>query len=228
MPGFLSSKRKVISKIMAFSFFPRTVYKTKSKISGSIEIKEQLGKYTLHVQDLIQSGGMIKNIWGKVLGRISYKVYSIQRVLVLGLGGGTVIQLIKARYPEAKIIGVEIDPEIIKISKNFFGLGKIENLKIVNADAIKWVADYDISYHRSRFDLIIVDLYIGSKFPQEVASDEFLKNLKKLFSKKGIIIFNRLVSPSEDLAGFEEKLKKHFSFLKTIETHTNLLFLARS
>lgn len=209
---------------MSFSIFPRTVYKTKSKISGEIVIKEQFGKYTLHVGGLIQSGGIIKNIWGKALGRISYKVYSIQRVLVLGLGGGTVVQLIKARYPEAKIVGVEIDPEIIKVGKKFFKLDRIDNLEIINDDAIKWVDDYQ----KNKFDLILVDLYIGGEFTQGVASEKFLKKLKKLLSKKGIIIFNRLVSPSEDLAGFEERLKKHFSFLKTIETHTNLLFLARS
>lgn len=213
---------------MSFSIFPRTVYQTKSKISGEIVIKEQLGKYTLHVQDLIQSGGIIRGIWKKALDR--FKIYDLRfkNVLILGLGGGTVVQLIEACYPKAKITGVEIDPEIIKVSKKFFGLSKIKKLKIVNADAIKWVADYDISYHRSRFDLVLVDLYIGGRLPPKVESDEFLKNLKKLLSKNGLVIFNRLISPSEDLAGFEEKLRKHFSFLKTIETHTNLLFFARS
>lgn len=209
------------------------VYKTQSKISGPIEIKEQLGDYTLQVDGLIQSGGMIKDIWKKALGRFKIARFAgflrndelrIKNVLVLGLGGGTVVQLIKARWPEAKIVSVEIDPEIIKVGKNFFGLGKIENLEIINADAIQWVA----GFQGGKFDLILVDLYIGGNFPREVASDEFLKEIKKLLSKEGAVIFNRLISPSEDLAGFEEKLKKHFSSLETIETHTNLLFFARS
>jgi len=214
---------------MSFSIFPRTVYKTQSKISGPIEVKEQLGRYTLHVGGLIQSGGIIKNIWGKALGRISYKVYSIQRVLVLGLGGGTVVQLMKARWPEAKIVSIEIDSEIIKIGKKYFRLGEIENLEIINADAIKWVKRFNVLKHyNKKFDLIIVDLYVGGKFPIKAGSNEFLKNLKKLLSKEGRIIFNRLISPSEDLEGFEEKLKNHFSSLEIIETHTNLLFFARS
>mgnify|MGYP001044246185 CR=1 FL=1 len=212
---------------MAFSIFPRTVYKIKSKISGEVVVKEQFGKYTLHVQDLIQSGGIIKEIWGKAFQRVQGE-FSILNCLVLGLGGGTVVQLIKACSPKAKIVSVEIDPEIIKIGKKFFGLGEIRNLEVVNADAIKWVADYDESYHRSRFDLVLVDLYIGGKFPKEATTNEFLKRLKKLLSKNGKVIFNRLISPGEDLAGFEEKLKKHFSFLEMIKTHTNLFFLARS
>ena len=217
---------------MSFSIFPRVVYKTKSKISGPIEVKEQLGKYTLHVQDLIQSGGIIRGIWKKALRQVSTPSstrgaqgkLSVSNCLVLGLGGGTVIQLIKAHWPEAKIVGVEIDSEIIKVGREFFGLDRIDNLKIINTDAIKWVNNYQ----GNKFDLILVDLYVSGNFPEKVASDEFLKKLKKLLSKDGKVIFNRLISPSEDLTGFEEKLKKHFPFLKTIETHTNLLFLARS
>jgi len=213
---------------MSFSIFPRTVYQTKSKISGEIVIKEQLSKYTLHVGGLIQSGGIIRGIWKKALDR--FKIYDLRfkNVLILGLGGGTVVQLIEACYPKAKITGVEIDPEIIKIGKKYFRLGEIENLEIINANAIKWVKRFNVLKHYNNFDLIIIDLYIGSKFPEKVASEAFLKELKKLLSKEGRIIFNRLISPSEDLAGFEEKLRKHFSFLKTIETHTNLLFFARS
>jgi len=208
---------------MSFSIFPRTVYKTKSKISGEIVVKEQLGKYTLHVQDLIQSGGIIRGIWKKAL-RGAQSEFSVSNCLVLGLGGGTVVQLIKARYPEAKIVGVEIDSEIIKVSKKFFRLSEIKKLKIVNADAVRWAS----RYQGDKFDLIIVDLYIGDRFAQDMESNEFLKNLKKLLSKEGNIIFNRLISPKEDLVEFEKKLRKHFSFIKAIETHTNLLFFARS
>lgn len=207
---------------MTFSIFPRTVYKTESKISGEVEVKEQIGNYTLHVGGLIQSGGIIEGIWKKALKILQYSNGPIfQNVLVLGLGGGTVVQLIKAHYPKAKITGIEIDPEIIKIGKKFFGLEKTENLKIINADAIKWAA----GFQDSKFDLILVDLYIGGNFPEKVASDKFLKKLKKLLSEEGRIIFNRLISPSEDLAGFEGKLRRHFSSLEIIETYTNLLFL---
>lgn len=214
---------------MTFSIFPRTVYKTKSKTSGPIEVKEQLGSYTLHVDNLIQSGGLIRGIWKKALRSAQGKL-SVSNCLILGLGGGTVVQLIKVRYPKAKITGIEIDPEIIKIGKRFFGLDKVENLKIINADAFDWIKarSNDSNHLNKKFNLIIIDLYLGSKFLKKAAGDEFLKDIKKLLSKKGIIIFNRLISRGEDLVRFEEKLKKHFSFVKTIKTHTNLLFLARS
>jgi spermidine synthase len=228
MPSFLSFKQKATAKLMAFSIFPRTVYKTKSKINGEIVVKEQLGQYTLHVGGLIQSGGIIEGIWKKALrfASLAQGKPSLSKCLVLGLGGGTVVQLIKSHWPEVKIIGVEIDPEIIKIGEKFFGLGEIENLKIIKANAFKWIGGYfnDLN-HQSKFDLIIVDLYLGDKFPKKVESEEFLKNLKKLLSKDGMVVFNWLKGKSEKQ--FEEKIKKIFPAIEKIETPTNLFFVLK-
>lgn len=211
---------------MAFSFFPRTVYKTKSKISGEIEVKEQLGKYTLHVQGLIQSGGLIEGIWKKPISAISHKPLTISNVLVLGLGGGTVVQLIESHWPGAKIVGVEIDPEIIKIGEKFFGLGEIENLKIVNTDAFKWTTGhYNNTYYHSRnfYDLIVVDLYIGSEFSEKGMDNKFLQNLKKLLSREGVIIFNWL--KNKDNKEMRKKLTAIFPQVEALDLRTNLFLI---
>jgi len=212
---------------MSFSIFPRTVYKTTSKISGEIEVKEQLGQYTLHVQGMLQSGGVARGTWKKAFKK--FTIYNLQftNILVLGLGGGTVVGLIKSRWPKAKIIGIEIDPEIVKIGKNYFGLDEINNLKIINADAIDWVETCfnDLNHCNKKVDLIIVDLYLGDKFPKKAESEEFLRNLKKLLAKNGMVVFNRLRIPQMDLTRFEKRLRKHFSIIQTVKAQTNFFFL---
>lgn len=204
---------------MTFSIFPRMVCKTHSKISGGIVVQEQLGQYTLHVQNLIQSGGIVKGIWRRALKNVNLQV-EVRKALMLGLGGGTVVQLIKARWRQAKIISVEIDPEIIKVGKKYFGLGKMFGLQIVNADAF----DY-IRRAKQKFDLIIVDLYLGAKFPPQAEEDKFLVKIKKLLNQNGVAIFNRL--RSDETENFEKKLKKYFSFVKKVKTSTNLFFLVK-
>lgn len=89
---------------MSFSIFPRKVFEVKSKISGEIVVQEQLGLYTLHVQNLIQSGGIVKGIWKKAFRQVR----DVSKCLMLGLGGGTVVQLIKSHSSNAEITGVEI------------------------------------------------------------------------------------------------------------------------
>ncbi len=200
---------------MSFSFLPKTVLKTKSKISGEIVVKEQLGKHTIYVQNLIQSGGVIKDIWQKPLKKIN----KASQVLILGLGGGTVVQLIKKKLPQARITAIEIDKEIIKIGKKYFGLKKIKDLEVVNADAIDWVG----KYRGDKVDLILVDLYLGGEFPPRAMNEDFLEGLKKILSKEGLIIFNWLKNKGENQ--LVEKLEQTFPRVKRIETATNL-FLA--
>lgn len=234
---------------MSFSIFPRVVYKTHSKISGEIKVEEQLGIYTLHVQGLIQSGGLVKSIWRKPLKKIRNlpacrqgRQFVIRNSLILGLGGGTVVQLIKVCFPKAKIVGVEIDPEIIKIGKKYFGLGKILGLKIIQADAFEYVGRLKQKFNKNtsdggpegllrgegrKFGLIIVDLYLGDKFPAQAEEDKFLVKVKKELSKGGIAIFNRLKINQNKLISFEKKLKTHFPQVNLVKTSTNLFFLAR-
>ena len=166
--------------------------------------------------------------------------------MILGLGGGTVVQIIRQYWPESKITAIEIDPEIIKVGRRYFDLGEIENLKIINADAIKWrrvrkssdlqAANFnDISglrglnkrqKRRGVFDLIIVDLYLGSRFPKKAENDEFFKYLKKFLAPDRVIIFNRLRQRGEKFSRFEKKIKSHFSSVKKLKTVSNLFFIA--
>ena len=205
---------------MTFSIIPRRVYETVSPFSGKIVVEEQLGLYSLSVQNLIQSGGWVKTIWKKPLKRLTSHVSPITNVLLLGLGGGTVAWLIKNYWPQTKIVGVEIDPEIIKISKKYFGLDNVPGLQIVNADAF----DY-IKKAKQKFDLIIVDLYLGRKFPKKAESEEFFREIKKILTPKGIVIFNRLKIEKGDLSAFEQELKNYFSSVELVKTSTNLFFL---
>ena len=207
---------------MSFSIIPRKVFKTHSEISGQIVVEELLGQYSLQVQGLIQSGGLVKAIWKKPFKKILDSEFLILNSLLLGLGGGTVVQLIKARWPKAKIVGVEIDPEIIKIGKKYFGLDDVPGLQTANANAF----DY-IKQAKQKFDLLIVDLYLGRKFPKKAENKEFFEDIKKILSSDGIVIFNRLKMEKSDLGNFEQKLKKHFSSVKLVKTSTNLFFLVK-
>jgi len=168
---------------------PQTIKTTKSKINGQIKVVNFLGKPRIIVNGLIQSGGLAEVIWKKGIKNVA-KVFKPKKVLILGLGGGTVAGLINQFFPKAEIVGVEIDKKIIDLGKTYFNLDNVYNLKIINQDAIYLVNN---SYFNNKtFDLILVDLYIGDQVPLKSESLVFLKNLNKLVSDKGIVVFNRL------------------------------------
>lgn len=78
----------------------------------------------------------------------------IQRVLVLGVGGGTVLQQLHKYITPAKITGIELNPVHLYVAKKFFGL-KHKSFELIEADAIAWLDDYK----GEKFDLIIDDLF---------------------------------------------------------------------
>lgn len=108
------------------------------------------------------------------------------QVLVLGVAGGTVIHLLHSYYPKAVIIGVDIDQTMIDVGKKYFGLDQIENVSYICQDAEMFIA------MKKKFDIIIVDLFIGTHVPELVRKESFLKNLKTSLTNQGVVIINYL------------------------------------
>ena len=121
------------------------------------------------------------------------------------------------------MVGVEIDPAVIRFGKKYFNLDKISNLEIVNADVVEWVEK------RGKFDLILIDVYIADKVPQSCETEEFLRKIKRLLSPSGLVIFNRLFykEKKEETREFIGKLEKIFSRISFVRTSSNLLTLSQ-
>jgi len=194
-----------------------------SSINGKIQIFEQFsGKKFVRVGGITQSGGIVEKIWEKALINLHCSLFNIHNSLILGLGCGTVAELLVKKWPKIKITGIEIDPKMIEVGKKYFNLGKISNLKILVKDAIKTI-------NIQQFDFILVDLYCGQKFPKEAEDERFLKNLKRFLEKDGLIVFNRLNfgEYKKNNAVFLEKLKCQFQKVKIIKVGFNLFFVCQ-
>lgn len=107
-----------------------------------------------------------------------------RHALLLGLGGGTVVQLLTRRFGPVPIIAVEDDPEIVEVARREFSLD-VDNLQIELVDAFAYVAAA-----RRRFDLILVDLYRGNQPVRGTLGRPFLQALKRLLLPRGQIVVN--------------------------------------
>lgn len=218
---------KLTSRVMSFSLVSRIVHRLISPISGEIIVKEQLGQHTLYIAGIPQSGGIVKEIWKKGVNVLpDFK--SVPCVLLLGLGGGSVVHLLKKRWPDAKILSVELDPQIVVISRTYFGLDEVSGIKIVTGDAFKVVHDKKGGVEEGKFDLVVVDVYLGQELPGFVHQEEFINELKSLLANEGVLVFNHLLDKKgrETISSFEEKLKKVFPKIKTLQTPSNELVFA--
>ena len=78
-----------------------------------------------------------------------------RRVLLLGLAAGSVGRAVRALDPDAEIVGVELDREVLRLGRLHFGLGRL-GIEIIVGDALEF-----LRRDRRRFDLIVEDLFVG-------------------------------------------------------------------
>lgn len=166
---------------------PKLIEKIDSQINGEIIVEMVNGQYRVCVDRYWQSGVYPQKIMK--IGLTDSQRYSlkVKRILILGFGAGSMVQILNNHFPHAQITGVDLDPEMIKIGNKYFGLADVENLKIIISDAYQYV--YKI-LKKKNFDLIVSDLFIGCETPIFVYRNEFLKMIYQILTPKGIFICN--------------------------------------
>ena len=196
----------------------------KSKFNGELKVVRSLGFGTyIQSNGLTQSGGIVETIWKQTLKKIRRKRQNIKDILILGLGGGTVAKLVKKYWPEAKITGVDIDPIMVEFGKKYLGLDKV-SIEIKIVDVYDFMSK--ISKQKS-FDLVIVDLYNGDKFPEKFGTENYIQLVRTILRSGGIAIFNRLYygDKRREAVKFGGKLQKSFSHVDWYYPEANLMFL---
>tara|TARA_R110002094_G_scaffold217762_1_gene189025 strand:+ start:309 stop:953 length:645 start_codon:yes stop_codon:yes gene_type:complete len=158
-----------------------------STYSGPLEITWFNGKKHLNSKNANNSYGSLQRILKFGLEKIDLS--KINSVLVLGMGGGSVIETLREDFNYTKHIdAVEIDPIIIAIANTEFAIFESKTLSVHCVDAFDF-----IKTNKKKFDVIIVDLFIDLTVPNKVLSTEFWDNVIGSKSSKGSIIFNASV-----------------------------------
>lgn len=184
-----------------------------SPFSGHIAVKKDWDTLYVTTNELTQSGGLINDLWNDLFKKTKFE--KGKSWLILGLATGTVAKIIAKKYTPARIVGVEIDSDMIRVGKKYFGLAEIANLEIINMDASK--------YKFELVDYVLVDMYLGDQLPDFVYTDTFLKKIHK-FGK--IAVFNHLFYDAQKQKKAEElikKLGKLYTNVQLVRVLTNVL-----
>jgi spermidine synthase len=108
-----------------------------------------------------------------------------RKILMLGLGGGTISTYLGRFMPEAAITTVEIDPGVISAAKSYFGLRETERMRYLAGDGRVFLARSNELY-----DLILLDAYRGGYVPFHLLTREFYTLVKQRLAPGGAAAFN--------------------------------------
>lgn len=111
-----------------------------------------------------------------------------QRILIIGLGGGTMSNTLAALYPESEIDNVEIDPAVIKVAREYFEFFENGKVKTYAQDGRIFIKRALMKKHT--YDWIILDAFNGDYIPEHLMTKEFLTEAKDLLTDNGILSAN--------------------------------------
>lgn len=117
-----------------------------------IELRVDGTLASLHRPD----GAVTGVVWWALAAPIVLLPPRRRRVLLLGLAGGSVAGAVRALEPQAEIVGVEHDAEVVRMARQHLGLDRL-NVELAMGDALDF-----LRRDRRRFDLIVEDLFVGA------------------------------------------------------------------
>jgi spermidine synthase len=150
-----------------------------------VSIGEDAGRTALLVDGVVQSispedGLATGGYWAAMLPRVRPR-----RALILGLGGGTLVRLIQARWGEGtSITGVDDDAAIVETARSVGWLPE-DGLELVLADAFAYVQATS-----ARFDYVAVDLFRGHQLVGRIFTKPFLRRVRALLEPRGWLVVN--------------------------------------
>lgn len=112
-----------------------------------------------------------------------------KRILIAGLGGGSIPRVLAKLYPEAQIDIVEIDPAVVDVAREYFDFKAGGNMNVIVRDARVFVKQAALLGGK-HYDYIVLDAFNGEYIPEHLMTREFLQECRQLLSSDGVLIAN--------------------------------------
>jgi spermidine synthase len=118
------------------------------------------------------------------------------RILIVGLGGGTIPSFLHKHYPDVTIDVVDIDPLVVDVAKRYFGFREDARMQAHVADGRRFIEEC-----KDPYDLIFLDAFSAENIPYALATREFLQAVRRALTPKGAVVGNVWSRHSNPLYG---------------------------
>jgi spermidine synthase len=131
-----------------------------------------------------------------------------RRVLVVGLGGGAMVRFLAHHAPDVQTDAVEIDPVVVRLADQYFGVRSGGHVRVFTADAVAF-----IEATPERYDVIFMDAFLrpssdtdDTGVPSRLKTVAFLGRVKQALAPGGVVAFNinQHAGMADDIAAVTE------------------------
>ncbi len=115
-----------------------------------------------------------------------------RRILIVGLGGGSLPTALRQLLPEAQIDVVEIDPAVTRVARKFFDFRDGPMLRVSEVDGRVYVKR--AARQGKQYDVILLDAFDHEYIPEHLLTKEYLTEVKTLLAPQGVLVANTFSS----------------------------------
>ncbi|HKA73359.1 MAG TPA: fused MFS/spermidine synthase [Xanthobacteraceae bacterium] len=160
------------------------IYITKRRAELTMSFQLRGWDYTESVTNLKDPDDLpVKYTRNMTLGVIYPE--EVGKILMLGLGGGTISTYLGRHMPDVPIDTVEIDPGVIAAAKQYFGMVETDKVRFLDGDGRVF-----LNRRKDSYDLILVDAFHGGYVPFHLLTKEFYALVKQHLTPTGAAAFN--------------------------------------
>lgn len=107
------------------------------------------------------------------------------RTLMIGLGGGSVVGIMRSAAPGIRFEIVEINDAVVEAARRWFGITESASLHVHVGDGRAFVEGA-----RSAWDMIVLDAFSSEGIPPQLGTEEFLRAIRGRTAPDGVVVAN--------------------------------------
>jgi spermidine synthase len=111
-----------------------------------------------------------------------------KKILLIGLGGGTLPDALQKMLPGVQLDIVEIDPAVDQVARKYFEFKPGPKTRIILEDGRVFVKR--AARTKPNYDLIMLDAFAEDYIPEHMLTREFLQEVKSIMAPRGVLAAN--------------------------------------
>ncbi len=179
-----------------------------------LRLNEGQGIHSIYHPDFLAYWGTWMQVLpAPLLNSPPFQPEDVKNMAIIGLAAGTSARQASGAYDSLPIDGYEIDPEIIRVGQEYFGMD-LANLKAIPQDG-RW----GLVHSGRKYSLISIDAYRPPYIPWHLTTQEFFQEVYHHLEDNGALALNVGRVPEEEnlLAGLVATIQTVFPSVYVID-----------
>jgi spermidine synthase len=150
-----------------------------------LRLNEGQGIHSIyHPEEITFNGPWMQVLAAPFFNEYPYTPDEVESIAIVGLAAGTIARQVTDVFGPVQIDGFEIDPEIIRVGQEYFGM----TMPNLNPEAVD--GRWGLQHSKQEYTIISIDAYRPPYIPWHLTTLEFFRVVHNHLSEDGVLAIN--------------------------------------